>query len=183
MDLLGNKNQDMTLEQVLRFVEAKEAGKRSASRLSLPHATDAVAGSSYRCQKITAVKGPPPKDQEVCTYSGSKGYGKIAPTSIRRKDCPAFGTVCGHCSRDHHFRMCRSRNDAKTARNGTEGEQENAISNTLCGVMSETSDKYATLDHQIITNPPANGQKGNPNPNHSLHYPCACEGKTMSVLD
>ena len=47
MDLLGNKNQDMTLEQVLRFVEAKEAGKRSASRLSLPHTTDAVTGSSY----------------------------------------------------------------------------------------------------------------------------------------
>ena len=31
MDLLGNKNQDMTLEEVLRFVEAKEAGKRSAA--------------------------------------------------------------------------------------------------------------------------------------------------------
>ena len=68
MDLLGNKNQDMTLEQVLRFVESKEAGKRSASRLSLPHRTDAVTGSSYRCQKITAAKGPPPKAQEVCTY-------------------------------------------------------------------------------------------------------------------
>ena len=33
MDLLGDSNQDMTLEQVLRFVEAKEAGKRSAARL------------------------------------------------------------------------------------------------------------------------------------------------------
>ena len=27
MDLLGDKNQDMTLEQVLGFVKAKEAGK------------------------------------------------------------------------------------------------------------------------------------------------------------
>ena len=52
MDLLGDKNQDMTLEQVLRFVEAKEAGKRSASRLLLPQATDAVTGSSYRRQKV-----------------------------------------------------------------------------------------------------------------------------------
>ena len=116
MDLLGNKNQDMTLEPVLRFVEAKEAGKRLASRLSLPRTTDAVTESSNRHQKITAAKGPPPKDQEVCTYCGSKGHGKSAPTRIQRKDCPAFGTVCGHCSRDHHFRkMCRSRNDAKTA--------------------------------------------------------------------
>ena len=62
MDLLGDKNQDMTLEQVLKFVEAKEAGKRSASRLLLPQATDAVAGSSYRKQKKV-----PPKDQETCT--------------------------------------------------------------------------------------------------------------------
>ena len=31
LDLLGDKNQDMTLEQILRFVEAKEAGKRSAT--------------------------------------------------------------------------------------------------------------------------------------------------------
>lgn len=27
MDLLGDRNQDMTLEQILRFVEAKEAGR------------------------------------------------------------------------------------------------------------------------------------------------------------
>ena len=79
-----------------------------------------------------------------------EGPWENAPTRKRRKDCPAFGTVCGHCSRDHHFRkMCRSRNDAKTARNGTEGAHENAISNTLCEVTSEMIDKYATLDHHI----------------------------------
>ncbi len=49
MDLLGDSNQEM---QILKFVEAKEAGKRSASRLLLPQATDAVAGSSYRKQPI-----------------------------------------------------------------------------------------------------------------------------------
>ena len=39
MDLLGDKNQDMLLEEALGFVEAKETGKRSASRLLLPHMT------------------------------------------------------------------------------------------------------------------------------------------------
>ena len=58
MDLLGDKNQDITLEQILRFVEAKEAGKRSASRLLLPQATDAVTGSSYRRQKRPSAKAP-----------------------------------------------------------------------------------------------------------------------------
>ena len=32
-DLLGNKKQDMSFEEVFQFVEAKEAGRRSASRL------------------------------------------------------------------------------------------------------------------------------------------------------
>ncbi len=58
MDLLRDENKDMTWEQVLKFVEAKEAGKRSASRLLLPQVTDAVAGSSYKKQKIPSTKGP-----------------------------------------------------------------------------------------------------------------------------
>ena len=91
MQLLGDKNQDMTLEQVLRFVEAKEAGKRSASHLLLPQATDAVTGSSYRRQKRPSAKGPPPKDQDTCTYCGTRGHGRNPPTRVRRTECPAFG--------------------------------------------------------------------------------------------
>ena len=33
LDLLGDRNQDMSLEEVFQFIEAKEAGKRSAGRL------------------------------------------------------------------------------------------------------------------------------------------------------
>ena len=74
MDLLGDKNQDMTLEQALKFVEAKEAGKRSASRLLLPQTTDAVAGSSYRRQKKLSASASSPKDQDTCMYCGTKGH-------------------------------------------------------------------------------------------------------------
>nr|KAG5693450.1 hypothetical protein BaRGS_022337 [Batillaria attramentaria] len=42
LDLLSHKNQDMGLEDVLQFVEAKEAGKRSAFRLLDIHSTDAI---------------------------------------------------------------------------------------------------------------------------------------------
>ncbi len=59
MDLLSDSNQDMTLEQVLRFVEAKEAGKRSAAHLLIPQAADHIAGSSYKRQKR-----PPPRSQQ-----------------------------------------------------------------------------------------------------------------------
>ena len=57
LDLLGNKNQDMTLEQILRFVEAKEAGKRSATQLLLPHATDVITGSSYSVSREMLQRG------------------------------------------------------------------------------------------------------------------------------
>ena len=65
---LGDKNQDMTLEQILRFVEAKEARKRSAIQLFLPRAPDAVIGSSYKRQKRDAAEGPSPRDQDPCRY-------------------------------------------------------------------------------------------------------------------
>ena len=120
MDLLGDRNQDMTLEQIFRFVEAKEAGKRSASRLLLPQATDAVTGSSYKRQKKQPVRDLPPKDRDACTYCGTKGHGRNPPTRVRRTECPAFGAKCNHCGKDHHFeRMCRNKNSMKSPR-GTE---------------------------------------------------------------
>ena len=54
-DLLGNYNQDMSLEEVFRFVESKEAGKRSASRLLDSHAVESTS-SFYRKSKQTTPK-------------------------------------------------------------------------------------------------------------------------------
>ena len=56
LDLLGDKNLNMTLEQVFQFIEAKESGKRSASRLLVPHGTDSLTGSSYRRHKNEALR-------------------------------------------------------------------------------------------------------------------------------
>ena len=47
LDLLGESNQNMTLEEVFRFIEAKEAGKRSASKLLESQGADSVR-SQYR---------------------------------------------------------------------------------------------------------------------------------------
>ena len=48
LDLLGEKNQDMTLEEVFQFIEAKETGKRSAGRLLETQGAEATR-SQYRC--------------------------------------------------------------------------------------------------------------------------------------
>ena len=42
LDLLQAENQDLTLEEAFRFVEAREAGKRCASRLLDSHGADAA---------------------------------------------------------------------------------------------------------------------------------------------
>ena len=123
----------------------EEAGKRSASRLLLPQATDAVAGSSYRKQKKPSTKGPPPKNQDTCTYCGTKGHGKKPPTKIRRTECPALGTKCNHCGKDHHFeKVCWNKEPMKNA------GHEDAISDALCEITSTDKAKGITLDHHVF---------------------------------
>ena len=104
LDLLGDKNQDMSLEEVVQFVEAKEAGKRSASRLVDTHAVE--ASSTYRKAKRS---NPTPK-QELCSYCGKVGHGVRAPARQRKNTCSAYGHKCTLCSKDHHLEsMCRSK--------------------------------------------------------------------------
>ena len=107
-DLLGDSNQDMSLEEVTRFVEVKDAGKRSSSRLPDSHAVESA--SSYRKFKQTALKDK----CEHCSYCGKKGHGNSATGRIRLKECPAYGHKCTHCNRDHHFEsVCRSKNNPR----------------------------------------------------------------------
>ena len=73
-DLLGDPNQDMSLEQALKYVEAKEAGKRSASRLTLPHATE--ASSSYKAK--SKVQSRPQSPSHAPTV-GRGAMGRMLP--------------------------------------------------------------------------------------------------------
>ena len=144
-DLLGDKNQGMTLEEVVGFVEAKEARRRSASCLLLPQSTDAVNSSAYRKQKKTPLKDTL-KEQDVCSYCETKGHGRNPPTRVRRRECPAFDKKCNRCNKDHHFeRVCRTKNNTKSA---DEAKQEDAIFDAVCEVMS-TGSPAATLTHHI----------------------------------
>ena len=144
---MGDKNQDMTFEQMLRFIEAKEAGKRLATQLLLPHAADAVTGSTYKRQKRNATEGPLSKEQDPCSYCGKRGHSKNAPARLRRKECPAYGTVCGHCNKDHHFEsVCRGRTKAKSSRTS---KQESAVFDTLCELTVQHNMASVSLDHHV----------------------------------
>ena len=180
MDLLGDSNQDMTLEQVLRFVEEKEAGKRSAAHLLIFQAADHVAGSSYKRQKKLPPRNQQGPDQDSCTCCSTKGHGKNAPTRTRRSECPAFGTQCGHCGRDHHYeRVCRAKhNKNHTAPSGR------TLSSTLYVTsppkpMPEPTPWTTTS----TTKPHGAGPGGSPNHNPLSGYRCTPPGRTTIISD
>ena len=153
LDLLGDSNQNMTLEEVLKFIEAKEAGKRSASRLLHTQNVDA-ARSSYRKDKSSAFKSKPEHSNDHCIYCGKQGHGKRSLPRVRQRQCPAYGHRCKHCSREHHFdQMCRSRDT--TSNCTTSEEHEDTVCNTLCSATSVHSigNKCSiSLDHHLYNN-------------------------------
>ena len=84
LDLLGQTNQDMTLEEVLHFVEARETGNRSASKLLQQHESNVIR-STYRKSK--------PEENLPCTYCGKKGHGSKSTAKRRKTQCPAYNHV------------------------------------------------------------------------------------------
>ena len=155
LELLGDMNQNMTLEEIFKFVETKEAGKRSASQL-LDSQGAAFSGSSYRKSKRESLKNLNPTEDKskACSYCGKKGHGKNSLARFRKKDCPAFGHICKHCNKEHHFDdMCRSKNQPKVENNDKHiaEESEGAIFDLLCAVSTTVhrGRKAINLDHHI----------------------------------
>ena len=90
-DLLGNTKQDMTLDEVITFVAAKEEGKRSQCDLH---------SDNTHSIKVT------PKTQSLkgqCYNCGEERHSK-------RSACPALNTTCTWCLRPNHREsVCRSK--------------------------------------------------------------------------
>ena len=159
LDLLGDKNQDMTLEDISLFVEAKEAGKRSASRLLVSQGAEAAHSSTYRRDKraaLTSGADNERKASETCAYCGKKGHGRSAPPAIRRKSCPAYNHTCIHCNRRNHFdNVCRNKDKAKiiTRDKSISSECEGAIFDALCTITTSNHQhrgkRSLPLDHHL----------------------------------
>ena len=146
----------MSLEEMFQFIEAKESGKRSATRL-LDHQGVDAAGSSYRKEKKNTL---PSKADGPCGYCGKKGHGKSAPPGVRKKSCSAFDHKCIHCGLRNHFdHMCRKKEQSKTPKSLTNttdtDECEGAVFDMLCGVSTLGQHKgrrTLNLDHHLYDN-------------------------------
>ena len=155
LDLLGDKNQDMTPEEVLQFVEAKESGKQSAGHLLQAQGAEA-AHSQYRSAKNTELKNrkltnPTP---DPCYYCGKHGHGKNSPARVRKLECPAYGKHLWTCQ---SLRGCVSsqittRKQWSTPPNVTTAKAEGVVFDALCMVNNSCQHQSAsaiTLDHHL----------------------------------
>ena len=153
LDILGDWNQDLSLEDVFRHIEAREAGKRSANRLNPSHGVES-AKSQYRQGKNNATKGTNynPKwtnnnaQGTTCGYCGKTGHGRNAPIEARKKDCPAYNKKCNYCNRLHHTEnACRAKEKASS--------NEDAIFDSLCATSTSSKKPDAiSLDHHTYSN-------------------------------
>jgi hypothetical protein len=156
LDLLGDKNQNMTLEEVFQFIEAKDAGKRSAGRL-LEAQTANAARSQYRRTKQEEMKNPQPDNGDKCHYCGQYGHGNRAPPTIRKTACPAFEKTCGHCGRPNHLAaVCQKKEKPKRPPKVTQPnpsvDAEGAIFDSLCttsNITAATNKTPIALDYHL----------------------------------
>ena len=173
LDLLGDKNQNMTLEDVFQFIEAKEAGKRSASRLLDSHAVEAAAASTQSMEAAAnstyktakQLLRLPQRDRrmdkhDICTYCGKAGHGAHSLARVRMSQCRAYGHRCLLCNREHHFeKMCRSKDNPKPKPAAPPpADNEGAVFDSLCSVTSAAVQLHGrtaesiTIDHHLYDN-------------------------------
>ena len=132
LELFSNIKQDMTLEEIYRFVETKEAGKRSASHFHSQQT--AAAMSSYKKLKQGNREGVD-KQPKTCGYCGQTGHGVNPTGKVRERVCPAYNHTCTNCNTRHHFeQVCRKKKRAAGATGNT--DVSGALFQTLCSITS-----------------------------------------------
>ena len=147
LDLISDQNQKMTIEEMIKFVEARESGKRSASRLLDTPSVNAASSSTYRRNKQQEVRtrgamttkpisDPDPEysfdPTALCWFCAEKGHGKNPSWGVRKSQCSAYGKRCGRCKNVNHIeRACLGR---AYPRGQTETSDEQSAAFELCAI-------------------------------------------------
>ena len=152
-EVLGMEDQTMNLDNLLKLLEAKEAGRRTQATI-LGRGVTAAAMSSYKTNEKRT-------NLDNCSYCGKSGHGKNEgpgrnSLQLRQAKCPAFTIQCNICSRKGHFtQLCRSKNkDHKKSDVSKQGalSEEAAIAQESAYVYEElcsasVEDDFLEPDH------------------------------------
>ena len=98
-----SKDPHMDLAATILFIEAREAGKRSAGVLS---GSTPASGQANKTALVTEDRVQDTARGESCRYCGRNGHGRSPNGNIRKKSCPAWDKECSKCSKKGHFKKC-----------------------------------------------------------------------------
>ena len=154
LDILGQYKQDMNLDEVLQYIEAKESGKCSAGRLLEGGTTaNAATTSSYKRREKSKTQPCDGKSQ-ACDYCGKTGHTRNKQDRI--KNCTAYNDTYAKCGIPHHHESVRRqpwrRPQPATPKVQASYDDATAVFDALCSA-SDTSPPMdtnaTTLDHYI----------------------------------
>ena len=158
LDILGESRQDMSLEDALQFVEAKESGKRSAGRLFAeggPTTITAATSSYRRKEKLRNNPNEAKGSISTCGYCGKSGHDSSRQERMKR--CPAYDKKCAKCGIAHHFaNVCRQppRGPANPSAAPSPNALDDAVAvfDSLCCTVTAapvSSTFSVSLDHHV----------------------------------
>ena len=128
LEIVGQPQQDMTLNEVLQLAEARESGRRTAGRLvngtaatSTAPSLNAAATSNYRRDNNQRQWHSTARNQQAtntssarCRYCGQQGHSNR--TQDRMKKCSAYNHTCSNCGiLHHHESVCRKAKQSSSA--------------------------------------------------------------------
>ena len=117
----------MTLEDTIKFIEAKEAGKRSQATLQNP---SAATLSSYKQTD---------KDQHLikCRNCGKTGHGDGRNAQERKEKCKAWDKTCSKCDKKHHFaNVCRSKPKMPSENKKKDADESSTVYHKMCNISA-----------------------------------------------
>ena len=140
LEVLGQCKQDMSLDETLALIEAKESGKRSAGRLlhnSNPPVTTNATSSYRRRNNMQVNQRNKPSatsnhsssnfSSQRCSHCGKVGHGNGRNRSVRRNQCPAFNHQCSKCSVMHHYESLCLNSQHRNPQNSHSNTTQDAV--------------------------------------------------------
>ena len=136
LSALNSRKNQMTVDEMVNFIEGKENGNESAMKLSVPQSVNVVHSSYKRSMKPPAKSYSPVErsnptkqnnNEKICSHCGEIGHGNhwgYANSQIRKKlGCPAYNKMCLKCNKMGHFAsVCRANRVNKQVAAISEGD-------------------------------------------------------------
>ena len=171
LEIISKQNQDMTLEEAIRFIEAKESGKPHPGQFVYP----TLKQYSLSHQRLQETR-------ETCSGWLLLLWQKTFHGKFRREreqTCPAFNNTCKKCNIKGHFdSVCRRGKPKETLQCNINDTFDNALYSidcnadnvTLCTINcheeNKSPDPYSNgchIDHHSIVEEKNDVENGNHN--------------------